>query len=123
MMARDGLLAEAGRHHMEEAAMWLQMAAERNHPAAMTRLALVLESGIGMPPDYDKAADYLLAAVKAGDESAFDALMVYTESRMEGTLRAVQQRLYRAGYYNGKLDGIFGSGSKSAFLSYAKDRQ
>lgn len=123
MLARDGMLAEDGRHHMEEAAYWLQQAAERDHVAAMTHLALVLESGEGMAPDYQKAAGYLVAAAKAGDEGAIDALLTYPESRAGETLKAVQMHLFRLGYYHGEIDGRFGPASKKALVTFLRQSQ
>lgn len=34
---------------------------------------------------------------------------------------AIQMKLRESGYYNGKIDGIFGSGTKNALISFQKD--
>ena len=34
---------------------------------------------------------------------------------------AIQTKLRESGYYNGKIDGIFGSGTKNALISFQKD--
>lgn len=34
---------------------------------------------------------------------------------------AIQTKLHEMGYYNGKVDGIFGSGTKNALMSFQKD--
>lgn len=34
---------------------------------------------------------------------------------------AIQTKLHEMGYYNGKVDGIFGSGTKNALISFQKD--
>lgn len=34
---------------------------------------------------------------------------------------AIQTKLRESGYYNGKIDGVFGSGTKNALISFQKD--
>lgn len=34
---------------------------------------------------------------------------------------AIQTKLYELGYYSGKIDGIFGSGTKNALINFQKD--
>ncbi|MCC2113928.1 MAG: SEL1-like repeat protein [Hyphomicrobiales bacterium] len=120
MMAKDGLLATGGRHFREEAADWLERAVAAGHVEAMVHLALILEERIGIPPDYERAAELLLAALRRGSESAADAVLTYPESRDHGTIWMLQERLFSEGYYHGETDGIFGTKTRQALELYAR---
>lgn len=67
------------------------------------------------------AADHRDATThEAGMEEVATAAAVLRQGSKGGEVKEVQRRLKMWGYYNGSLDGIFGSGTRSAVIAFQK---
>ena len=67
-------------------------------------------------------AAYALASAEgeAGAAEAVIAAAVLRQGSTGGEVKEVQRRLKKWGYYSGSVDGIFGSGTKKAVISFQK---
>ena len=67
-------------------------------------------------------AAYALASAEgeAGAAEAVVAAAVLRQGSTGGEVKEVQRRLKKWGYYSGSVDGIFGSGTKKAVISFQK---
>jgi TPR repeat protein len=70
--------------------------------------AEVLDKGRGVERDPEAAADYLLKAAPSDDGDAIIELTADAATWSPETIRAVQERLYNAGYYEGAIDAKSG---------------
>ncbi|WP_293810778.1 peptidoglycan-binding domain-containing protein, partial [uncultured Bosea sp.] len=66
---------------------------------------VLLDEGRGTPKDPASAAEFLLRAVTADSGATIEELTKSSKNWSADTIRAVQQRLQQAGYYQGSLDG------------------
>ena len=53
-------------------------------------------------------------------EQALEQVAVLKQGSKNGEVKEVQRRLKNWGYYNGSVDGVFGSGTKSAVIAFQK---
>ena len=67
-------------------------------------------------------AAYALASAEGetGAAEAVVAAAVLRQGSTGGEVKEVQRRLKKWGYYSGSVDGIFGSGTKKAVISFQK---
>lgn len=116
LLALDGRYLLAGSSTQDSAVKLLEQAADKGHARAMTVLAQVLEGSKGSYPHFDpeRAARLFLDALRAGDDAAREALLVYPESRSPETIASVQRLLAARGLYAGTIDGRFGPRTRSA---------
>lgn len=78
-------------------------------------LALALTAAAVFP-----AAAYAAALPKTEEAQTVVAAAVLRQGSTGGEVREVQRRLKNWGYYSGAVDGIFGSGTKKAVISFQK---
>ena len=79
-------------------------------------LALALTAAAVCPTAYALAS----AEEGAGAAEAVIAAAVLRQGSTGGEVKEVQRRLKKWGYYSGSVDGIFGSGTKKAVISFQK---
>ena len=79
-------------------------------------LALALTAAAVCPAAYALAS----AEGEAGAAEAVVAAAVLRQGSTGGEVKEVQRRLKKWGYYSGSVDGIFGSGTKKAVISFQK---
>ena len=78
-------------------------------------LALALTAAAVCP-----AAAYAAALPKTEEAQTAVAAAVLRQGSTGGEVKEVQRRLKKWGYYSGAVDGIFGSGTKKAVISFQK---
>lgn len=111
------LLAEKGPNRDIPAAVgWLKKAAGQGDGVAMTNLAKLHDEGIGVEKSPREAANFMLAALKAGAWIVIDqAPKMSAETRRE-----MQKILKTAGLYKGAVDGEIGAETRAAMLEFSK---
>lgn len=113
LLYRSGL---GGPQNPTEAAKWFGRAASAGEPAALMYLAEMYDEGEGVARTPSRAADLVVRAIDAGvivEESAIASLSRETITRL-------QYRLYLAGLYIGRFDGIIGPATRAALARYAE---
>lgn len=104
-----GVLAEQGVNGSPEQALgYFRKAVELGDVRGYRAAAILLDEGRGTRKDPDAAAESLLRAVAADTGSTLDELTKATKNWSPETIRAVQRRLQREGYYQGAFDGRTG---------------
>lgn len=100
---------------------WLQKAVDNGYTTALPYLAEVHETGINGVKDIEKAADLYWTALKAKDETTIERLTVQLNSRDDGVVREIQQKMRDEGSYRGAVDGIGGNSTVSAIRRVAEE--
>lgn len=100
VLAQDGVIKEAGR-----AVAYFERATELGDPRGFVPAAILLDEGRGVKKDPAAAAEMLLRGVAADTGDATNQIVTRAAAWSQDTIRAVQGRLKRAGYYTGALDG------------------
>ncbi|WP_319529296.1 peptidoglycan-binding protein [uncultured Cohaesibacter sp.] len=102
-----------------EAERLYKLAAEQNQSVAMYNLAHLYEYGSATKRDPKAAAQYFLKALKLREQRTVDLLINKQGEQLSAlTRRHIQELLRDEGYYSGSIDAKFGSGTKSALLTY-----
>ncbi|MCO6185909.1 caspase family protein [Rhizobium sp. L1K21] len=97
-----------------EAMWWFRKAVDGGHIGALYSVARLYEMGDGLPADREEAADFMLKALLSGDDFAKKQMDTDAQSWSLEFRRALQVRLRERGYYQGAIDGSFGSGTLAA---------
>jgi hypothetical protein len=93
---------------------WTHIAAEAGMPEAIAARAFLLEQGIGIPADPQRAAQEYVRALETGDVRPDEIRMTSGGIPWDrATAIAFQQILRDRGLYTGPLDGIVGRGTLS----------
>ncbi len=101
-----GVLAEQSVHGTPAQALgYFRKAIELGDVRGYRAAAVLLDEGRGTPKDPASAAEFLLRAVTADSGATIEELTKSSKNWSADTIRAVQQRLQQAGYYQGSLDG------------------
>lgn len=100
VLAQDGTLNEPSR-----AVEYFRKATELGDPRGFVPGAILLDEGRGVRKDPGEAAEMLLRGVASDAGDAANQIVSRARSWSPDTLKAVQARLKRAGYYDGALDG------------------
>lgn len=104
-----GVLAQQGTSGAPEQALgYFRKAVELGDVRGYRAAAVLLDEGRGTRKDPEAAADALLRAVAADIGDTLDELTKTGRSWSPDTIRAVQHRLQREGYYQGAFDGRTG---------------
>ena len=103
-LAEGGVLNEPGR-----AIEYFRKATELGDPRGFVPAAILLDEGRGVRKDPAQAAEMLLRGVASDSGDAGHRIVADARSWSADTLKAVQARLKRAGYYDGALDGRGGA--------------
>jgi uncharacterized protein len=92
-----------------QAAEWLERAAQKHYPPAMTRLAFALLNGVGVRPDRDRARELLERTAALGDAQAMSNLGAMY-GRGDGVPKDDRRAAewYRKGAERGSPHGQFG---------------
>lgn len=104
VLAQDGLTKEPGK-----ALDYFRKATELGDPRGFVPAAILLDEGRGVRKDPSAAAEMLLLGVASDSGDAMAQIVHRSTSWSGDTIRAVQARLRRAGYYAGALDGRGGT--------------
>lgn len=114
-----GVLAEQGTNGTPNQALgYFRKAVELGDVRGYRAAAVLLDEGRGTRKDPDAAAEALLRAVAADSGDALDELTKATKSWTPDTVRALQQRLQREGFYQGALDGRTGPKLRQSLLRW-----
>ena len=100
VLAQDGTIPEPG-----QALAYFEKATELGDPRGFVPAAILLDEGRGVRKDPERAAEMLLRGVAADSGEASGQIVSRGSDWSRDTIRAVQARLKRAGYYAGALDG------------------
>ncbi|MBP2235255.1 TPR repeat protein [Sinorhizobium kostiense] len=96
-----------------EAGLWYEKAAAADYGYANMNLAVLFSRGLGVNRDLKLAVDLLEVALRE-DEYAVKDFKSGWKNWTPEFLKAFQGRLAERGYYNGALDGEYGSGTLAA---------
>lgn len=108
------LRGEGGRVNIAEAVKWLRSAADKGHAGALRELACLHDEGRGVARDPKLAAQYLLAAFKAGEKQARADVLERPDTWTFATRREIQRQLAAKGLYAGQAHGFFNSQTRRA---------
>lgn len=103
VLSQDGTIPEP-----EKALGYFERAAELGDPRGFVPAAILLDEGRGVGKDPVRAAEMLLRGVASDSGDAMNQIVGRSASWSKETLKAVQDRLKRVGYYSGPLDGLGG---------------
>lgn len=104
-----GVLAEQGVTGTPDQALgYFRKAVELGDVRGYRAAAVLLDEGRGTRKDPDAAAEFLLRAVAADPGDTLEELTKSTRNWSPDTMRALQRRLQREGYFSGSLDGRTG---------------
>ena len=115
VLAQDGTLAEPDR-----AVGYFRKATELGDPRGFVPAAILLDEGRGVRKDPGEAAEMLLRGVASDSGDATNQLLNRPKSWSADTLKAVQARLKRAGYYDGAVDGRGGQRMAAALARWRR---
>lgn len=94
---------------------WWLKAVEMGNPAPLSSLALIYDRGMGgLDKDPEMAAAYMLRALKAGKSHAQKQMTGNANAYSSAFRRALQRLMKLEGFYQGTVDGKFGSGTRRA---------
>jgi TPR repeat protein len=110
---------EGGRVDLAETVRWLKTAADAQHGPALRELACLYDEGRGVARDPKRAAEYLLAAYKAGERQARDDVLTRSHTWSYATRREVQRALAVRGLYDGPATGLFDGTTRRALEQLA----
>ena len=105
---------EGGPGNYQMAAKWYSRAAKEGYSPAMFSLSNMVDRGQGVRRDPARAARLMLLAMQKGSKEARDTLISNPGNLSLAMRKEVQNTLARKGYYDGPIDGKFGSGTKRA---------
>ncbi|NEU11860.1 peptidase C14, caspase catalytic subunit p20 [Methylobacterium sp. BTF04] len=100
VLAQDGTIPE-----QDQALTYFEKATELGEPRGFVPAAILLDEGRGIRKDANAAAEMLLRGIAADTGDAMNQIVHHAESWSPETIRSVQARLKRAGYYDGVVDG------------------
>lgn len=104
VLTQDGVAGERGR-----ALDLFVKATELGDPRGYVPAAILLDEGRGIGKDPAKAAEMLLRGIASDSGQAKSEIVQRSANWSSDTMRAVQARLKRAGYYTGQVDGRGGA--------------
>ena len=114
-----GVLAQGGLMGEKASALsYFERAADLGEPRAYVAAAILLDEGRGVGKDPGKAADMLLRGVASDYGDAMTQLTAQAKNWSPQTLKAVQERLQTAGFYDGAIDGVSGPRLKAALTHW-----
>ena len=100
-----GVLAERGVHKGSSALQYFMRATELGDPRGFLSAAVLLDEGRTVAKNPTDAADMLLRGAASDTGEVMEQLVRRANTWSQDTLRALQGKLQRAGYYSGSLDG------------------
>jgi len=103
-----------------EAVRWYRKSAELGQPDAMYSLGATYQNGTGVEKDPNAAADWIFKALKAHNAFAVKEMTTNANAWSAAFRRELQRRMKEAGVYDGKIDGKFGEGTKTAIEKLTK---
>ena len=109
------LLSGYGVSRDEVAAIgWYFRAYQAGDADAGYALALAYADGIGVPTDRSKVAGFMLDAIRRGSRAALAEMKGNAEAWDVETRMELQELLQAQGFYQGKIDGVYGPGTLRA---------
>ncbi|MEM8648385.1 MAG: SEL1-like repeat protein, partial [Pseudomonadota bacterium] len=107
------------RRSFAQAGRWYQKAVDLGNPDAMLNLGSLYDDGQGVRRDRPRAADLVARAIKGGSDYALTS-MVSNSIQWSRQFRRELQKVMRAeGYYDGRIDGSFGAGTRRSLKRLA----
>ena len=103
VLAQDGVIDQP-----QDALEYFKRAARDGEIQGYRAAAILLDEGRGINKDPGAAADMLLRGTAADRGALLDQLTTSTKNWSRDTIRAVQERLKAAGFYNAAIDGVGG---------------
>ncbi|WHQ68595.1 caspase family protein [Methylorubrum extorquens] len=100
-----GVLAERGVHRSGSALQYFMKATELGDPRGFLSAAILLDEGRTVAKNPSDAAEMLLRGAASDTGEVIDQLVRRASQWSQETLRTLQIKLQRAGYYAGPLDG------------------
>jgi tetratricopeptide (TPR) repeat protein len=113
VLTQDGLMGDKA-----SALAYFERAADLGEPRAYVAAAILLDEGRGVGKDPRKAADMLLRGAASDYGEAITQLTAEAKNWSPDTIKAVQDRLKTAGFYDGAIDGISGPMLKQALADW-----
>ncbi len=95
-------------------ANWYEQAAAQGYSYSQEQLGYIYETGRGVTADPSKAASFYYAALKQGRNWVVDRQSNQWDRE---TAKAMQRLLKADGFYRGAIDGIMGSGARTAMTA------
>ena len=102
------------------AVKYYSLAARKGDPASMHNLGVAYDKGLGVERNSRLAAEWVFKALKAGADFTIKQMTDNSGAYSEQFRRQMQRLLSEAGVYDGRVDGEFGPGTKSAIRALAK---
>ncbi|WP_348642047.1 tetratricopeptide repeat protein [Methylobacterium sp. WL69] len=100
VLAQQGLVTEPGA-----ALAYFRKATELGDPRGFVPAAILLDEGRGVRKDPAAAAEMLLLGVASDSGDAANQIVTRAATWSPDTIRLLHERLRRAGYYTGAVDG------------------
>ncbi len=101
-----GVLSQSGAYKGETSALrYFLKATELGDARGFVPAAILLDEGRGVAKDPAEAAEMLLRGAASDTGEAIGQLVRSSKNWSAETIRAVQGKLHRAGYYQGAIDG------------------
>ncbi|NNF77576.1 MAG: SEL1-like repeat protein [Rhizobiales bacterium] len=108
------------KRNKRRAAEWYQKAMDNGIARAAFWLGSLYDDGKGVRRDRAKAAELVVHALQQGSyDHAVKQMTTNERAWSKGFRREMQKIMRREGYYDGPIDGSFGSGTKRAIRSLA----
>ena len=102
-----------------EAHRLYRKALDGGYVQAMVGLSYMYNNGHGVPVDRAEAVRWMARALKQGDKLAVKYMTTQSKHWSRSFRKDLQKILRDEGYYNGSIDGVFGSGTVRAIKRYA----
>jgi uncharacterized protein len=96
----------------ERALKFFERAADMRHPQAMFNFAAMIDDGNIAGKGPGEAAEYLYRALRTGAEDVYNLLRDEPTMFKVETRKALQEKLQQYAFYDGTIDGDFGSGTQ-----------
>lgn len=91
-----------------------ERAADLRHPQALFNFSALIDDGLIEGKGPDDVAGYLYEALRGGARDVLDILVEKPNMFTQESRRALQRKLADRGFYDGAIDGSFGSGTQRA---------
>lgn len=102
-----------------QAERWYRKAVELGNAEAMLNLGSMYEYGQSVQRDRPRAAELVAGAIKGGSNYALTSMVSNSTQWSRQFRRELQRVMREEGFYNGRIDGSFGAGTKSALRRLA----
>ncbi|MCP5084398.1 MAG: SEL1-like repeat protein [Alphaproteobacteria bacterium] len=102
-----------------QAERWYRKAVKQGNAGAMLNLGSMYEYGQSVRRDRPRAAELVARAIKGGSDYALTSMVSNSTQWSREFRRELQRVMREEGFYDGRIDGSFGAGTRSALKRLA----